>query len=81
VCKGNYNLGTIEQQLTQKDIFCNRSHKLIYLKDKGDSSDLTGVHKDEQKVFIDMVNNKVNKVKIVLESKESGIKAGIVKKK
>lgn len=39
MCKGNFNLKTIETHESFKDVFYN-NHKLIFLKDKGDSSDL-----------------------------------------
>ena len=45
VCKGNYNLQTIEKIKNMNDIFYNEKHKKIKLKDKGDSSDLTFINK------------------------------------
>ena len=46
ICKGNFNIKTIEPCTSIKDIFYNNNNNLIKLKDKGDSSDLTGIHKE-----------------------------------
>ena len=43
ICKGNFNLKTIKCMESYKDIFIN-NNELIKLKDKGDSSDLTGIN-------------------------------------
>jgi hypothetical protein len=45
ICNGNYNEKTIKKNTTIKDIFYNKKNNLINLKDKGDSSDLSGIHK------------------------------------
>ncbi len=45
ICCGNFNLKTIKPINQIKDIFTN-------LKDKGDSSDLTGIHKNNHKELL-----------------------------
>jgi hypothetical protein len=49
ICKGNFNKKTIEQMKSIKDVFYDSKNKAIKLKDKGDSSDLTGIHKSKNK--------------------------------
>jgi hypothetical protein len=47
IYKGNFNLNQITPMTSKKDIFYNDKNKLIRLKDKGDSSDLTGMYKKQ----------------------------------
>jgi hypothetical protein len=49
ICKGNYNEKTITKNTTIKDVFYNEKNNLINLKDKGDSSDLTCIRKENEK--------------------------------
>ena len=43
ICNGNFNLHTLRPQETLRDIFFTPDNKEVSLKDKGDSSDLTGI--------------------------------------
>ena len=52
ICKGNYNRKTIIKNTTIKDVFYNEEDNLINLKDKGDSSDLTGICKKNEKQLL-----------------------------
>lgn len=52
ICKGNFNTKTITIHTSKKDIFYDETNNLINLKDKGDSSDLTGIHKKNTKHLI-----------------------------
>ena len=45
LAKGNFNLATIYPIKNMKDIFIDNTNSMIYLKDKGDSSDLSGFNK------------------------------------
>lgn len=45
MCTGNFNLRTIKRQVSFRDIFLTPTNKEIILKDKGDTSDLSGFHK------------------------------------
>lgn len=47
MCCGNFNLNTIKKQASIRDIFLTPKNKDICLNDKGDSSDLTGIHKSD----------------------------------
>jgi hypothetical protein len=47
LCKGNFNLATIKELKSLKDIFIDKMGQYIYLKDKGDSSDLSGQNKKD----------------------------------
>ena len=49
VCCGNFNLNTIHTQISTRDIFFTHKNKEVCLNDKGDSSDLTGIHKTHPK--------------------------------
>tara|TARA_Y100000389_G_scaffold143289_1_gene141510 strand:- start:430 stop:909 length:480 start_codon:yes stop_codon:yes gene_type:complete len=51
ICKGNYNEKTITKNSTIKDVFYNEKDNLINLKDKGDSSDLTGICKEIKNIY------------------------------
>ena len=60
-CKGNYNEKTITKNTTIKDVFYNQENNLIYLKDKGDKSDLTMVHKEnDKKILVTTSKNRKN---------------------
>ena len=64
VCKGNFNLKTIEKHTTFKDIFYNESNNLISLNDKGDSSDLTCISKNNDKHILVTTSKNLNKTNI-----------------
>jgi hypothetical protein len=49
ICKGNFNQKTITKISSFRDIFHNDDNTEKKLKDKGDSSDLTGIHKNDEK--------------------------------
>lgn len=48
ICQGNFNLKTIKPITEIREIFYEGGRQ-INLKDKGDSSDLTGIHKKNKK--------------------------------
>jgi hypothetical protein len=55
----NYNKNT-----TIKDVFYNQEDNLIKLKDKGDSSDLTGICKKNEKHLLVTTSKNLNKTQI-----------------
>lgn len=61
ICKGNYNEKTITKNTTIKDVFYNQEDNLINLKDKGDSSDLTGIFKENEKHLLLTTSKNLNK--------------------
>ena len=64
VCKGNFNLNTINKQTNYKDVFYDINNKPINLKDKGDSSDLTCVSKNNDKHLLLTTSKNLNKTNI-----------------
>jgi hypothetical protein len=64
VCKGNFNLKTIQKYNSIKDVFYNESNNLINLKDKGDSSDLTCISKTNEKSILVTSSKNLNKLNI-----------------
>lgn len=64
ICKGNYNEKTITKNTTIKDIFYNQEDNLINLKDKGDSSDLTGICKENEKHLLVTTSKNLNKTQV-----------------
>jgi hypothetical protein len=61
ICKGNFNLQTIQKIVCSKEIFYNSlTNKPLYLKDKGDSSDLTGIHKKDNKHLLVTTSKNIN---------------------
>ena len=64
VCKGNFNLETINFIDSFKDIFYNEKNKLIKLKDKGDSSDLTCIDKNDNKHLLLTTSKNLNKMQV-----------------
>jgi hypothetical protein len=64
VCKGNYNLQTIEKIKNMYDVFYNEKSKKIKLKDKGDSSDLTFINKNDNKNILVSTSKNINKENI-----------------
>ena len=64
ICKGNFNKKTIKKFTTIKDIFYNEKNELINIKDKGDSSDLTGIHKDNEKHLLCTTSKNLNKTQV-----------------
>ena len=63
-CKGNYNIQTITRHENIKDVFYNEKNNLINLKDKGDSSDLTGICKNNEKHLLVTTSKNVNKTQV-----------------
>ena len=63
ICKGNFNNKTIYKIDSIKDIFFNNDIK-INLKDKGDSSDLTGIHKEHEKHLLITTSKNLNKIQV-----------------
>ena len=61
ICKGNYNKKTITKQTSQKDIFYDENNELINLKDKGDASDLTGIHCNNDKHLLATTSKSLKK--------------------
>ena len=61
ICKGNYNKKTITKQTSQKDIFYDKNNELIILKDKGDASDLTGIHCNNDKHLLATTSKSLKK--------------------
>jgi hypothetical protein len=49
ICVGNFNCNTIKKANSLHEIFFNAKNEPIHLNDKGDSSDLTGIHKTNSK--------------------------------
>lgn len=64
ICKGNYNKKTITKIVTKKDIFYNELNNPNNLKDKGDSSDLTGICKDNEKHLLVTTSKNLNKTQV-----------------
>ena len=64
ICKGNYNKKTITKNATIKDVFYNKQNNLIKLKDKGDSSDLTGICKTNEKHLLVTTSKNLNKIQV-----------------
>ena len=64
ICKGNYNKQTIMKKTLVKDVFFNEKNKPICLKDKGDSSDLTGIHKENEKNILVTTSKNLNKTNV-----------------
>jgi len=64
ICKGNFNKKTIQKNTVIKDIFYNGKKELINLKDKGDSSDLTGMLKDNEKHLLVTTSKNLNKTQV-----------------
>ena len=64
ICNGNYNKKTITKNTTIKDVFYNHEDNLIKLKDKGDSSDLTGICKNNGKHLLVSTSKNLNKTQV-----------------
>ena len=64
ICKGNYNKKTITKHTTIKDVFYNQEDNLINLKDKGDSSDLTGIYKENEKHLLITTSKNLNNTQV-----------------
>lgn len=52
ICKGNFNLGIVSKHKSYKDVFYEEKNEPIKLKDKGDKSDLTMLHKNNEKIIL-----------------------------
>ena len=64
ICKGNFNKKTITKMNNLKDVFYNKKDELINLKDKGDSSDLTGISKTNRKQLLVTTSKNINKTQV-----------------
>lgn len=64
ICKGNFNLKHIKIISSIKDVFYDDNNELIKLKDKGDSSDLSGYHKVDKKNILVTTSKNINKMNI-----------------
>lgn len=64
ICKGNYNKKTITKNTTIKEVFYNEENNFINLKDKGDSSDLTGICKKNEKHLLVTTSKNLNKTQV-----------------
>jgi len=64
ICKGNFNKKTITKMNEYKDIYYDEKNNLRNLKDKGDSSDLTGIHKNNDKHLLLTTSKNLNNMKI-----------------
>lgn len=62
ICKGNFNKRTIKCVKSYKEIFYDRNNNLIKLKDKGDSSDLTGISKHDNKNILVTTSKNLKKM-------------------
>jgi len=65
MCRGNFNMKTIKPITQNKEIFYEGSH-IINLKDKGDSSDLTGIHKKNHKELLLTTSKNITKMTVGL---------------
>lgn len=63
ICTGNFNLKTIRPITRIKDIFYDENGP-IKLKDKGDSSDLTGIHKNDDKNILVTTSKNITKMTV-----------------
>lgn len=63
-CKGNFNLKTIEKYNSPKDCFYDSRNTPIFLKDKGDSSDLTCIHNANDKHLLVTTSKNINKMMV-----------------
>lgn len=64
ICNGNFNKKTIIKNTKFKNVFYNKKNNLLKLKDKGDSSDLTGIHKNNDKHLLVTTSKNLNKTQI-----------------
>jgi len=64
ICKGNYNKKTITKHNKKKDVFYNQENNPINLKDKGDSSDLTGICNKNEKHLLVTTSKNLNKTQV-----------------
>lgn len=65
MCNGNFNLKTIKPITEIREIFYEGGHP-INLKDKGDSSDLTGIHKKNKKELLLTTSKNITKMNVGL---------------
>lgn len=62
ICKGNFNNKTINRHTTIQDVFYDEKKNLKNLNDKGDSSDLTGINKKDEKNLLVTTSKNINKM-------------------
>jgi hypothetical protein len=63
ICNGNYNTLTIAKRERLRELFCD-DNKTIKLNDKGDSSDLTGISKSNDKKLLVTTSKNLGKDKM-----------------
>jgi hypothetical protein len=63
-CKGNFNNNTIIRHTCIGDVFYDEKGHAIKLKDKGDSSDLTCIHKENEKHLLVTTSKNLNKTQV-----------------
>ena len=61
ICKGNFNKHTIKKIKSNKSFFYDSKNKKRNLKDKGDSSDLTGIHENNEMHLLVTTSKNINK--------------------
>jgi hypothetical protein len=61
ICKGNFNKHTIKKIKLNRSFFYDSKNKKRNLKDKGDSSDLTGIGKKNKKHLLVTTSKNINK--------------------
>jgi hypothetical protein len=64
ICKGNFNLKTIRKYKDFRDLFYKEDGTLRKIKDKGDSSDLTCIHKENKKHLLLTTSKNLNNINI-----------------
>jgi hypothetical protein len=64
ICKGNFNKKTITKHTTLKDVFYDSEDNPIKLKDKGDSSDLTGICRENPKHLLVTTSKNLTKTQV-----------------
>ena len=64
MCRGNFNLITIEKISNIRELFYDRNNNLINLKDKGSASDLTCISKSDNKNILVTTSKNINELTI-----------------
>ena len=64
ICNGNFNMKSISKNTTKKDIFFDKNCNPLYLKDKGDSSDLTAVCKKNDKHLLVLTSKNIKLLQV-----------------
>ena len=64
MCNGNFNRRTIRPMSSYRDIFYDTKNNDVCLKDKGDSSDLTGIHKSDPHHLVVSTSKCINRLSL-----------------